>query len=206
MVVHPQQGSSRDPAPGELALVQQFVNTLDSDGGFEQVELLREPGDLERWLRDRGLLDNGARISRADLARAIEVRRALRALLLANNGAPLDRGALATLNEAAERAHSTVRFGRDGSAERVPAARGLDGAIARLLGAVERSMVEGTWHRLKACPNPDCEWAFYDRSRNRSSRWCVMSECGNRAKARAFRERQRRPPRQPAKKERKASA
>ena len=67
-------------------------------------------------------------------------------------------------------------------------------------------MVEGTWHRLKACPNPDCEWAFYDRSRNRSSRWCVMSECGNRAKARTFRERQRRPDRQPAKNERNASA
>ena len=126
------------------------------------------------------------------MRRAIEVRQALRALLLANNGMPVDSDAIAALNRAADRAHSTVTFGPDGAAERVPAARGLDGAIARLLAAVERSMVDGTWHRLKACPNPDCEWAFYDRSRNRSSRWCAMAECGNRAKARAFRERRRR--------------
>ena len=192
MVVNHEEESSRDPAPGELALVQGFVNTLDSDGGLAQVERLRDPADLERWLRKKGLLERGARIGRAELRRAIEVRQALRALLLSNNGMPVDGDAVAILNEAAHRAHSTVRFAPDGAAERVPAARGLDGAIARLLAAVERSMVDGTWHRLKACPNPDCEWAFYDRSRNRSSRWCVMSECGNRAKARAFRERRRR--------------
>jgi predicted RNA-binding Zn ribbon-like protein len=32
---------------------------------------------------------------------------------------------------------------------------------------------------------------FYDRSKNRSGRWCVMAECGNRAKVRAYRERER---------------
>lgn len=48
-----------------------------------------------------------------------------------------------------------------------------------------------TWRRLKACPGPDCEWVFVDRSRNGSRRWCQMSACGNRAKASAFRARQR---------------
>jgi predicted RNA-binding Zn ribbon-like protein len=191
MVVNPHEGSSRDPAPGELALVQQFVNTLDSDGGFKQVELLREPADLERWLREHGLIERRARVDAAGLRSALEVRQALRALLLANNGLQLSRNAIAALNRAAQDAPSTVRFRGDGSAEVAPAARGLDGAIARLLAIVEHAMADGTWHRLKACPNPDCEWAFYDHSRNRSSRWCVMSECGNRAKARAFRERQR---------------
>ena len=48
MVVNHEEESSRDPAPGELALVQGFVNTLDSDGGLAQVERLRDPADLER--------------------------------------------------------------------------------------------------------------------------------------------------------------
>jgi predicted RNA-binding Zn ribbon-like protein len=34
-------------------------------------------------------------------------------------------------------------------------------------------------------------WAFYDRSKNRSGHWCSMRVCGNRAKARQFRERRR---------------
>ncbi|MGZ5324519.1 MAG: CGNR zinc finger domain-containing protein, partial [Solirubrobacterales bacterium] len=48
-----------------------------------------------------------------------------------------------------------------------------------------------TWERLKLCENPDCLWAFYDNSRNRSGSWCRMGLCGNRIKNRAYRERQR---------------
>jgi predicted RNA-binding Zn ribbon-like protein len=58
-----------------------------------------------------------------------------------------------------------------------------------VLAIVAEAMAEGTWSRLKACREHSCEWAFYDRSRNRSGVWCSMEGCGNRAKARAFRER-----------------
>jgi predicted RNA-binding Zn ribbon-like protein len=180
---------SRDPAPGELRLVQDFVNTLDSDDGFRQIETLRQPADLERWLRERELVERGARIGPAELRRALDLRGALRALLLAHAGAAPRPEALDVVNRAAAAAHAALRFHADGSTELVPAARGLDGAFARILGVVAGAMADGTWERLKACPNDDCEWAFYDRSRNRSSRWCNMAECGNRAKARAFRER-----------------
>ena len=40
--------------------------------------------------------------------------------------------------------------------------------------------------RVKECASGECEWVFLDRSRNRSRRWCDMSDCGNRAKARRF--------------------
>jgi predicted RNA-binding Zn ribbon-like protein len=40
--------------------------------------------------------------------------------------------------------------------------------------------------RVKECASATCEWVFLDRSRNRSRRWCDMSDCGNRAKARSF--------------------
>jgi len=45
--------------------------------------------------------------------------------------------------------------------------------------------------RLKICANSECQWTFLDNSRNRSRRWCGASACGNAAKVRRFRERQR---------------
>ena len=70
-----------------------------------------------------------------------------------------------------------------------PAAKGTDAGLARLLAIVARSGADGSWDRLKACAGPDCRWAFYDKSRNRSGRWCSMATCGNLHKTRAFRER-----------------
>lgn len=62
-------------------------------------------------------------------------------------------------------------------------------AVAEVLAAATRLAVLGDWPRLKICPADDCRWAFYDRSRNRSRTWCSMQVCGNREKARAWRER-----------------
>ena len=46
-----------------------------------------------------------------------------------------------------------------------------------------------TWARLKACSNPKCRWAYYDRSHSQQGKWCDMAVCGNRAKNRALRAR-----------------
>ena len=45
------------------------------------------------------------------------------------------------------------------------------------------------WKRLKTCRDEHCRVAFYDKSRNRSRAWCSMEVCGNREKARSFRQR-----------------
>jgi predicted RNA-binding Zn ribbon-like protein len=45
--------------------------------------------------------------------------------------------------------------------------------------------------RLKRCAGHDCAWLFYDRSKNASRRWCLMSDCGTNDKVRRFRQRQR---------------
>jgi predicted RNA-binding Zn ribbon-like protein len=113
-------------------------------------------------------------------------------VLHANNGAPVDQRAIETLDDAARAAELTVRWDEGGRAQLAPARRGLDGALGTLLAIAYRAQAEGTWERLKACPEDSCGWAFYDRSRNRSSTWCSMAVCGNRAKARAFRERRAR--------------
>ena len=54
----------------------------------------------------------------------------------------------------------------------------------RLLGIVHEAQIGGEWARMKACRQ--CEYAFYDRSKNRSATWCAMSICGNRTKNRAY--------------------
>lgn len=178
----------REAAPGPLALVQAFVNTVATEGDLRW-EAFADAGSLRSWLVSRGFLAAGDPVGEADLARAREAREALRALIAANNGREVDVGAVGVLNRAAERAKLGVRFGADGGAALRPAAGGVDGAIGGVLAAAHAGMEEGTWRRLKACANGGCAWAFYDRSRNRSSRWCSMAVCGNRTKTRAYRRR-----------------
>lgn len=45
--------------------------------------------------------------------------------------------------------------------------------------------------RVRQCSGAPCDWLFVDASRNHLRRWCSMSVCGNRAKARQFAQRQR---------------
>jgi predicted RNA-binding Zn ribbon-like protein len=64
-------------------------------------------------------------------------------------------------------------------------------ATGAVLAASARLAMLGEWDRFKICPADACRWAFFDRSRNRSRTWCSMQVCGNREKARAWRERAR---------------
>jgi predicted RNA-binding Zn ribbon-like protein len=175
-----------NPAPGELELVRAFVNTWVGD---EEVEHVPGPAELGAWLADNDLLDAGARVTPAEYRHAIEVREALRALLLANSGLDLDPEAAPVLDDASRRARLGVRFDAEGHVHTAPDAGGVAGALGRMLGIVAAAQEDGTWPRLKACLAADCQWAFYDRSRNRSAVWCNMQLCGNRHKVRSYRER-----------------
>jgi predicted RNA-binding Zn ribbon-like protein len=172
--------------PAELIVA--FVNTRELPDG---VEVLDSPAGLEDWLDRNGLDRGGGPASEGDLVRAVELREALRRLLLANTGLEVDtEPALAALDLVARRARVELRFG-GGAGELVPAGAGVTGALGRIAIAVHAAQAEGTWERLKACRAADCEWAFLDTARNHARAWCSMRSCGNREKARAFRERQR---------------
>ena len=66
---------------------------------------------------------------------------------------------------------------------------------AQMLWPVARSAAElltsNEVDRVRQCASETCGWLFIDRSRNRSRRWCDMSECGNVAKVRRYRQRQK---------------
>jgi predicted RNA-binding Zn ribbon-like protein len=177
----------RQEAPGELEQVRQFVNTVDSEAGIEQ---LSDPDSLAGWLAIQGLGSDDLRPTVADLRRAIALREALRRVLLAHNGAAeVSADAAAVLEAAAARSRVRLHFDDHAHGHLEPEAAGVDAAFGRLLAIVHGAVADGSWARLKACREHSCEWAFYDQTRNHSRAWCNMQVCGNRAKARAYRQR-----------------
>ena len=185
-------------APHGLSLVIDFVNTLDVETGVDELANLE---GLRTWFSERGLIEpRDAKPSERERRRAIELREALRELMLAHTegeraahaGAERSERAGAELDRAARAGLLTVRFGADGSARVDAHGAGFDRALARLLIPIVEARADGSWERVKACRADDCMWAFYDRSRNRSGVWCDMAVCGNRTKVRAFRARGRR--------------
>jgi predicted RNA-binding Zn ribbon-like protein len=159
-------------APEPLRRVQLFVNSVDLSHGREWIG---------EWLEREGVVP-----TRTAVARAQEVREALRELLYENNRQPGGADPHPVLEAAAEAARLSVDFRRG---ELVARARGVDGAIGRVLAVAYAAMRDGSFARLKACRNHDCRWAFYDYSKNRSASWCSMQLCGNRTKTRAYRRR-----------------
>src|SRR6476661_138308 len=175
-----------NPAPGALEQVRSFVNTWDVDEGTDAIDT---PDGLAAWLRDAELLGAGDRVTAAEHRRALAVREAVRSTLRAHHGHPEEPVAADVLAEASQRAKLRVLFDDAGTSRLDVGATGVDGALGRLLTIVHAADCEGEWVRLKVCPADDCQWAFYDRSRNRSATWCDMKVCGNRHKVREYRER-----------------
>jgi len=174
---------TREPAPGGLALVQDFINTWDLQGA----DRLGEQTTCEAWFAGHKLIGPKEHASHSDVRHATEVREALRSLLAVNDGGRPGPGAVETLSRAARSAQLAIRFEPDGSAQLEPATHGIDAALGKIVGIAFRSIIDGSWKRLKMCRDETCRWAFYDRSKNRSGGWCSMSVCGNRNKARRFR-------------------
>ncbi len=172
--------------------MQAFINThYDLSAARHGDEVLCSPGALVAWLADRELISGRSRLQNPELSRAVAFRETLRALA---DGSP-SPGELDRLNELARGAAVEVRFRPDGPRFVSADELALDGAIGVLSATVAAAMIDGSWSRMKVCPGHDCGWAFYDHSRNQAGRWCSMSICGARAKARAhYRRRRRGPP------------
>lgn len=171
----------------ETELLVGFVNTRDLEEGTDKIG---DVAGLARWVRESGLGGLRGHVSDAEHRRLLELREALRALLRANNdGGSAADGALGPLRDAAGRTSFGAAVAADGGLGIEPRGAGVEALEARLLLAIERVQALGRWERLKACPAGDCEWAFFDSSRNRSRTWCSMEVCGNRTKTRRYRSR-----------------
>jgi predicted RNA-binding Zn ribbon-like protein len=182
MLLPGHEPGDREPAPGALRVVQLFVNTYNQELPGDRIGTA---AGLAEFCAEHGL--DGGRASAGDVARAIELREALRLLLMANNGHQPDREAAAVVEHAARAAQLGMRLDEDGTASLVPCAPGMDGALGGIVAIAYAAIADGSWRRLKACRRDVCQWAFYDHSRNRSGAWCAMAICGNRTKTRGYR-------------------
>ena len=63
--------------------------------------------------------------------------------------------------------------------------------LALIAEAIADLIVSDAHHLIRKCDNPTCTLWFYDQTKAHRRRWCSMAVCGNRAKARAHRDRQR---------------
>ena len=176
-------GEETKPAPMPLLLVQSFVNTWDADHGSD---LLLDPAAARSWLTQAGLWSAERPPDPAELHLARGVREGIRAMLVANSGGPPPPpGDLLPLQEVAHASRPALQVSAGGQVSLGPGPADPPGAaLLSLLLLIRDAQRDGTWQRLKACGNPDCRWAFYDRSHSGAGAWCDMATCGNRIKNR----------------------
>jgi predicted RNA-binding Zn ribbon-like protein len=60
-------------------------------------------------------------------------------------------------------------------------------ALATIARDAVHLLADNDEGRIRECSAEDCTRVFYDESRTNNRRWCSMQRCGNRAKVRAFR-------------------
>ncbi|MCL4395356.1 MAG: ABATE domain-containing protein [Chloroflexi bacterium] len=189
---------------GRLCL--DFANTAGDHSAEHPSEYLATYGDLVVWSERAGILGikvaskllDKARshpaIATRVLSRAIGLREAIfRIFSAASRGNRPDQADLDRLNGWLKAAseHSSVGLAEHGYAWQWDAGEQLD----RMLWEVARSaadlLTSIDLNRVSQCGNADCGWLFVDTSKNHSRRWCDMSDCGNRVKARRYYGRQR---------------
>ena len=192
---------------GSVAL--DFANTL---GGMhtapthehvatysDLVEFGRSAGTIPPSLARRLIDEAGRQTGRAAvvLRRAIALRETIwRVFDAFANGARADAADLATIHEEELAALRHARFEQRGSGVDYEWSDEL--LLDRPLWSIARSAADllrskRDLGRVRECDSDTCEWLFIDQSRNHTRRWCDMNDCGNRAKVRRFRQRQRRP-------------
>jgi predicted RNA-binding Zn ribbon-like protein len=187
---------------GDVSL--DFTNTVGGKRGLSTREYLNSYADFVLWCQQGDLLDksaaetllrNAARNpdeSAATLQRAIALREAIYRIFAAlASGERPQTSDLDHLNAELSTHHGRLRV--------ASSRKGFtwtwtneDGALDQPLGPIARSAAElltspHLLEHVRQCEGDTCGWLFVDSTKNHSRRWCVMSECGNVAKVRRFR-------------------
>ncbi len=165
----------RPKAPEPLEVVQDFVNTNWLRTGEEH---LGDPRSLDSWLSDHALFDSTSHptptrkpANDADLELALRLRTSLKRMLA--------RASQPSASPAEPQAEAgefpdlpvLISLGANGHTHARPAATGVPGSLAWILIAAWDGERSGRLERLKLCAAPDCGWAYYDPSRNKSATW-----------------------------------
>lgn len=195
-----------DPAPlADTALVR--AERADLGLGFTdtrywrrslQTETLHAPGDLLAWCRKEGVLDAAgvARLearwaaspgeAQARFAEGLALRETIYRVFAAQAaGKVAAPGDLAAFNLALAQAPRRAALEPDAGAYswRIAAPTAIAGILAAVLWTSGDLLASPRRARVRQCANPQCGGIFLDDSKSGTRRWCMMSVCGNRAKA-----------------------
>jgi len=193
---------------GDLSL--DFCNTVGGKRGGIAREKLHSLNDFLAWCEQAKLLKlEQAEVFRSEaarrpakaaelLARAVELREVIfRIFFTAAKDKTPARDDMARLNAELAASLGRMRIGpvTDGEgftwqwADEQLAPEHLLGPIAR--SAAELLVQPDLVAKIHQCEGDNCGWLFMDCSKNHSRRWCDMRDCGNRAKVRRHRKRQK---------------
>jgi predicted RNA-binding Zn ribbon-like protein len=166
------------------------------DGYAALATFAEEAGAIEaRQARAlRRLADRSPAEAASALARAKTLREAIfRIFHDLGHGAQADDRDVATLNDflAAALGHRRLARAPGGYGLRFEVVEDLEAPLWPIAASAAELLVSAGRERVRVCGAEEagCTWLFVDESKNRSRRWCSMSECGNRAKARRHRTR-----------------
>jgi predicted RNA-binding Zn ribbon-like protein len=187
--------------PGRLAgnAALEFCNTLAGWNGGPSKDYLLSYDHLAVWaefvellaparvaeLRERAAREREP--AAAVLAHAKEVRGRLYDVLVDQNQPAKLELIAADLHSATSglqlvQGHGSIEW-------EIDPARGLAAPVLAALWSAAQLLVSPDSRHVRACPGSGCGWLFLDRKGRR--RWCSMSTCGNREKARALAKRRR---------------
>ncbi|UCP11486.1 CGNR zinc finger domain-containing protein [Pseudomonas sp. MM213] len=178
--------------------VDEPVDWIDDGNGW--LDWLKQSG----WVEDEILQRLQAQAMPGELetvaAQARSLREWFRGFVLKYKGKPLEASALKeleALNRLLERDEKYTQITlQDGETPKLAWElkrrwRSPDSLLLPLGEVLAQFVSEEDFTNVKCCEGPSCTLMFVDHTRGRKRRWCSMAVCGNRAKAAAHRERQK---------------
>lgn len=161
-------------------------------------ETLHAPADLLRWCAKEGVLD-GASVAALEkrwttlpdeagalFAEGLALRETIyRVFKVQAAGKTAAAADLAAFNGALALAPRRAMLEPDTGAYswRIAAPGDIAGILAAVLWTAGDLLASPRRDRVRQCANPQCGGIFLDDSKSGTRRWCMMSVCGNRAKA-----------------------
>lgn len=172
---------------GSIAL--DFVNTVGNRLGTKR-DYFQSADDVNRWARLAGLISEGEslRLTAKQVRRIRAVREGLYAIFRRLVARPrVTRQGIARLNTMLGSISLKRRLlwakGKVNWESKVLVRDPMSMLAPILLNAAE-VLVTGAFQKVRQCADKNCGWLFLDASQAGKRRWCSMSDCGNRAKAR----------------------
>lgn len=156
-----------------------FINTVSWPSLDD--ERLRTFDDAVAWGVSAGVLKRGEKLhgkgERGELRALKQLRLLLREMFIGKTRQ------MDAFNRNLRRVAATVRVTPSGH---WLVGSGVTALRDRLVWDAATLLTSPRRSRLKMCANPECGWLFIDESRRGNRRWCLMTDCGNREKARRY--------------------